>query len=105
MTRLREDREYRSISQERRDIHDVIQTDSVERVLKSETTLNFVSHDHSRENVLDGEVGESRSSHPIGDGENSTRAIRGVTPFGSCKIEISSHLAVQLAVDTYRENL
>ena len=68
----------------------MVQTDSVEGVLKSETTLNFVSHDHSGENVLDGEVGESGSSHPVGDGEDSSRAIGGVTPFGSCDIKSKS---------------
>lgn len=68
----------------------MIETDSVEGVLKSETTLDFVSHDHSGENVLDGEVGESGSSHPVGDGEDSTGAIGGVTPFGSCNVKSTS---------------
>ena len=68
----------------------MVQTDSVEGVFERETTLDFVSHDHSGEDVLDGEVGESGSSHPVGDGENSSRAIRRVSPFGGCNIKSTS---------------
>lgn len=64
------------------DEDDVIETDSVERVLEGHASLNLVSLDHSFENVLHLERFSS-SGEVISDGENSTQVVGRVTPFSS----------------------
>lgn len=56
------------------DKDDVVESDSVERVLESHATLDLVSHDHRGEDVLDGEGGfagsDVGSRDPVGDGHD-----------------------------------
>lgn len=62
--------------------HDVVETDSVERVLEGEAALDLVGHDHAGEDVLDGERGQAGSGHPVRDGEDTSTAVGGVSPLG-----------------------
>jgi len=88
------------------DEDNVIETDSVERVLESHTSLNFVSLDHGFENVLHLE-GFSSSSEVISDGEDSSQVIGRVTPFSSeetCGGTIRIRLFFDVRVYLTREN-
>ena len=64
------------------DENNVVESDSVERVLEGHASLNFVSLDHGFENVLHRE-GFSSSGKVIGDGQDSSEVVRRVTPFSS----------------------
>ena len=58
----------------------MIETDAVEGVEKGETSLNLVSLDHARENVMYGEL-LALTGEMISDGEDRTQVVGWVTPF------------------------
>jgi len=62
------------------DEDDVIETDTVEGVEKGKTSLDLVSLNHARKDVMDGEF-LTLASEMIGDGEDGTQVVRWVTPF------------------------
>lgn len=64
------------------DEDDVVESDSVERVLEGHTSLNLVSLDHGFEDVLHRERFSS-SGKVIGNGQDSSEVVRRVTPFSS----------------------
>lgn len=85
------------------DENDVVKTDLVVGVEESQASLNLVSLDHGLENILDNkglassEVTTSLvgTVDPVGDGEDSTEVVRGVTPLSSepavVEVEPSDH--------------
>jgi hypothetical protein len=88
------------------DEDNVIETDSVERVLESHTSLNFVSLDHGFENVLHLE-GFSSSCEVISDGEDSSQVVGRVTPFSSeetCRGTVRIRLFFDVGVSLTREH-
>lgn len=67
--------------------NNVVETDSVERVLDGETSLNLVGLDHALEDILDLEdlalkTGLGGSSLPVGNGKDTAKVIGGVSPLG-----------------------
>ena len=76
------------------DEDDVIETDAVEGVEEGEASLDLVSLDHARENVMDGEF-LALTGEVISHGEDGTQVIGWVTPFCGeetvIKIEPSDH--------------
>ena len=58
----------------------MIETDAVEGVEKGETSLDLVSLDHAREDVMYGEL-LALTGEMISDGENGTQVVGWVTPF------------------------
>lgn len=61
------------------DEDDVIETDTVEGVEEGKTSLDFVSLDHTRKDVMDGEL-LTLTGEMIGDGEDGTQVVGWVTP-------------------------
>lgn len=69
------------------DEHNVVETNSVERVLDGEATLDLVGLDHGLKDVLDLEdlalkAGLGGSSLPVGNGEDTSQVIGGMSPLG-----------------------
>ena len=61
------------------DEDNVIETDTVEGVEEGKAPLDFVSLDHAREDVLDGEL-LTLTGEMVGDGEDGTQVVGRVTP-------------------------
>lgn len=57
----------------------MVQTDAVEGVQESKTTLDLMGLDHTLENVTDGQ-GLALTSEVISNSKDGTKVIRGVTP-------------------------
>lgn len=85
------------------DQDNVVQANLVVRVEESQAALDLVGLDHALEDILDGEdlaASEVTTSlvgavHPVGDGEDGTEVVRGVTPLGGepavIEVEPSDH--------------
>jgi hypothetical protein len=61
------------------DEDDMIEADFVKGVEKSEGTLNLMGFDHCFENIVNSE-GLALPAEMIGDGENSAKVVRRMTP-------------------------
>lgn len=94
------------------DEHDVVQTDLVEGVEQGQAALDLVGLDHGLEHILDGidlaarqvAAGLVGAVDPVGDGQDGTQVVRGVTPLSSqpavVEVEPSDHgTNVEGAVD------
>jgi hypothetical protein len=72
------------------DVDDVVETHSVEAVFQGQAALDFVCLDHCFQYVLDLEdfaipevaACAVRARDPIGDGQDGTKVVRWMTPFG-----------------------
>lgn len=72
------------------DQHNVVQADSVVRILQGQNTLDFVGLDHSLQHFLDlhdlaiSEVtsGTVGAGDPVSDSQNTAQIVGGVTPLG-----------------------
>jgi hypothetical protein len=73
------------------DQDDVVETDLVVGVLESQNTLDLVGLDHGLEDIADLEdlaiaqvtAGTVGAGDPVGDGEDTTQVVGGVTPLSS----------------------
>lgn len=63
------------------DKNNVVETDAVEGVQESKTTLDFVGLDHTLEDIADLQW-LALTGKVISDGEDGTEVVRGVTPLG-----------------------
>ncbi len=63
----------------------MVQADTIETVLQSQNTLNFVGLDHGGEDIVHLErllsPGHAHLTDIIGDGQNTTKVIRWMPPF------------------------
>jgi len=62
------------------DEDDVIEANAVKGVKKGKASLDFVSLDHARKDIVDSEL-LTLACEMIGNGEDSTQVVGGVTPF------------------------
>lgn len=59
----------------------MVETDAVEGVQESKTTLDLVGLDHTLENVTNGQR-LTLTGEMVCNGEDGTKVVRGVTPLG-----------------------
>lgn len=62
------------------DEDNVVETDTIEGVEEGEASLDLVSLDHARENIMDGEL-LTLTGEMISDGEDGTQVVGWMAPF------------------------
>jgi hypothetical protein len=67
------------------DKNDVIETDTIEGVEEGKGTLDFMGFDHAFQDIFDSK-GLTLAGQMVGDGEDGTQVIRGVSPWSEGRL-------------------